>query len=237
MSTRPCWHTLSPHPPYWILIWKREFLWAPLTDGPNVLCWPRPRRVCMCVVSIKAQVSVDVVGLCVLCTCLHCMCVSAAAEQQLKQQWGRWRMCSRPAMAHKDNWPENTWTSLQGPTWAIISPRGTICKMNTLIKTAESVHMCMHVRVRVCVHTYARTWQSQFRGRANIWQRKRLSFNQSVMCCLWCLTLNVHSWMCVFTHSLVEVSPSTSACVPIHAFVKVCVCIRIDLCVCVSVTV
>lgn len=30
-------------------------------------------------------------------------------------------------VAHKDNWPESTWTSHQGPTLAIISPRGTIC--------------------------------------------------------------------------------------------------------------
>lgn len=43
-------------------------------------------------------------------------------------------------MAHKDNWPESTWTSHQGPTLAIISPRGAICKMNILIKTAVCVH-------------------------------------------------------------------------------------------------
>lgn len=65
-------------------------------------------------------------------------------------------MCSWPAMAHKDNWPENTWTSHQGPTLAIISPRGTICKMNTLIKKAMCVHALIHANVGACVQTHVR---------------------------------------------------------------------------------
>lgn len=69
-------------------------------------------------------------------------------------------------MDHKGNWPESTWTGHQGPTLAVISPRGTICETNTLIKT-----MC----ARVCARA------NQFRASVNIWQQKCFSVNQSDM--------------------------------------------------------
>lgn len=127
-----------------------------------------------------------------------------------------------PPSAHKNNWPENTWSSHQGPTLAIISPRGTICKMNTLIKK------CAHVyEFWMCLHIY--TSKSQFSCTTNKWQHTWLSLNQRVMCCLWCLTAAVR--LCLCFHSFYCVQAHLCVYVCAH-FPSQCVCICLDLCVC-----
>lgn len=61
-----------------------------------------------------------------------------------------------------------------GPTLAIISPGGTICKMNTLVKK-EHTHVCTRCNART----------SRFARKAKYTRkRKCLSFHQRIMCCL-----------------------------------------------------
>lgn len=153
------------------------------------------------------------------------MYVSATAEQQLQWQRGRRGVCSWPRMAHKGNWPENTWTSHQGPTLPVILPRGTIGKMNTLIKTAMCVHRCVCASVR----TYART--NQFRDSVNIWQQKCLSLNQSdvlfmmFVCGCVLMLVCIYTFLCACERVCVDICVREGVCMYLYGFMCVRDCL------------
>lgn len=113
---------------------------SPIVRQPycSLLASALPLLLTVCVVLMQKLVST----LCAYAYYAHvfivcvCVCYSRAAVKAATQ-WA--------PIAHKGNWSENTWASHQGPTLAVISPRGTICKMNTLIKTAMCAHRCVYL--------------------------------------------------------------------------------------------